>query len=490
MDKVDVGKNYSSADYKSVIDQLEKDIGVLHRQTKSMNVPVIIVFEGWDASGKAVTINNLLFAMDPRNYTVHPIYPATEEERMRPYLWRFWTKIPPRGHIALFDRSWYHRVAEDRVTEEVAEKRWKAAYDEINHFERQLTDDGYVILKYFLHITKEEQVARLEKIKNQPDKAWRYRATDWEHPKKYDEYFQAYDDMLTKTDTRQAPWIIVPSHDFRYANYKVLQNLKSAFQRRAVELSELKKPKPKAKERKPGKIPSVLDKVDLSPGMSREKYDQQLEKYQSRLFELSLDVHQRNLPVVVVYEGWDAAGKGGSIRRVVQRIDPRIYKVIPIIKPNEVEYQYHYLWRFWKEMPPAGRLTIFDRSWYGRVMVERIEGFCCEEEWRRAYGEINEMEKEWTNFGTLLIKFWMHIDKETQLKRFTARMNNPHKNWKISDEDWKNRAKWDDYYRAVDEMLHRTSTSHAPWTVVESNNKLFARIKTLKTIVNGIENKF
>jgi len=205
--------------------------------------------------------------------------------------------------------------------------------------------------------------------------------------------------------------------------------------------------------------------------------------------DLEHEVYKKRLSVIMVYEGWDAAGKGGNIKRLLKMMDPRGYEVIPIAAPNDIEKAHHYLWRFWKAIPKAGHIAIFDRSWYGRVMVERVEGFCIEEEWKKAYREINEMEEQLVNFGTVLIKFWLQVDRAEQLKRFKERQQNPHKQWKITDEDWRNRKKWIQYKTAVDEMLLRTSTSYAPWTIIESNSKLYARIKVLKTVIEEIEKK-
>jgi polyphosphate kinase 2 (PPK2 family) len=195
----------------------------------------------------------------------------------------------------------------------------------------------------------------------------------------------------------------------------------------------------------------------------------------------------KRIPVVIAYEGWDAAGKGGNIRRLTEHLDPRGYEVVPIAAPNDIELAHHYLWRFWREVPKAGHITIFDRTWYGRVLVERVEGFCTVTDWRRAYREINEMERHLTAFGTVLCKFWLQIDRKEQLRRFREREAIAYKKWKITDEDWRNRRKWKAYQAAVEEMLARTSTPHAPWTIVESNCKWYARIKVLDTVIDAIK---
>ncbi len=492
LEKLDLDRTVKQSEFNEELEQLELVIGVLQRNTKELKIPVMIVFEGWDTAGKATTINSLLMAMDPRGYTVHPIAPPTEEENARPFLWRFWLKTPEKGRFAIFDKSWYGRVSEDRVNEVVKKALWTKAYDDINCFERQLYDDGNVIIKFFLHISKEEQGKRLKKMQNEPASPWRYLPLHLYHHKQYDKYLGSYEDMLKRTNKPWAPWTVVPSHDPLLATLTVLRTVKNALERRRSELLDPlfhRKPSvPENGERKEN-VPPILSEIDLTKDINRSEYDKQLFKLQKRLRELNAEVFRDKVPVVVVYSGWDAAGKGGNIKRFVEKLDPRGYKVIPITVPTQEEKYHHYLWRFWRELPPAGRIAVFDRSWYGRVMVERIEGYCTETEWRRAYREINEMEEQWVDNGTVLVKFFLHIDKETQMARFNERMNNPYKNWKITDEDFRNRAKWDQYYQAIEEMLHRTDTEHAPWTVLESNSKLYSRIKALRTVVESIENR-
>ena len=232
-----------------------------------------------------------------------------------------------------------------------------------------------------------------------------------------------------------------------------------------------------------------MSRVNLELTLDRDEYRKLLDERQDKIHDLHNEVYRRRIPVVIVYEGWDAAGKGGNIRRLTQQMDPRGYEVIPISAPNDVEKAHHYLWRFWTEFPKAGHVTIFDRSWYGRVLVERVEGFCSEADWKRAFREINEMEENFRHFGTVMVKFWMHIDKDEQLRRFKAREENPVKSWKLHEEDWRNRDKWDRYEEAAEEMFRRTHNSHAPWTIVEGNCKRHARIQALDVVIEAIEAK-
>ena len=490
LEKINLSKKLSKLEYKPLMSELEIKLGELQRKAREQNVPIIILFEGWDAAGKGTLINRLILAMDPRGYNVHSTLPPTEEEKFRPFLWRFWIKIPERGRIAIFDRSWYGRVLHERVDQIVKKNIWFQAYNEINSFERQLADDGYIVLKFFLHITKKEQKKRFEKLIKNHSTSWRVTEEDRRHHKQYQQYFQAFEDMLAKTDTEFAPWTIIEAHDRRFATVKIFNSVVKKIENKIQNNKPKKAQKHKAKPINIGMeelTSSILDKADLSLSLNRKEYEKELKKYQKRIREIEHKVYVRRIPIIIIYQGWDAAGKGGNIKRLVQGMDPRGYEVIPISAPNEIELNHHYLWRFWMKIPKAGHIAVFDRSWYGRVLVERIEGFCAEDEWKRAYREINEMEEQLVNFGTVIFKFWIHIDRQEQLSRFKARESNLYKNWKISDEDWRNRKKWNQYKIAIDEMLLRTSTGYAPWTIVEGNCKWHARIKVLKTVVDTVE---
>jgi polyphosphate kinase 2 (PPK2 family) len=326
---------------------------------------------------------------------------------------------------------------------------------------------------------------------------------DWRHHRQYDNYLIATEEMLANTDTDYAPWTVVEAHDRRFATVKIFNTVINTIEQaidsqKPIQPSQPPQPAvttgPKNTKKAQTTVPdnihsSVLDRADLTLSLPRDEYESELSRYQNEIMELEHLVYLKRIPVIIVYQGWDAAGKGGNIKRLVQKMDPRGYEVITTSAPNDIEKAHHYLWRFWMKIPKAGHITIFDRSWYGRVLVERIEGFAGEDEWKRAYREINEMEKQLVNFGTVLIKFWIHISTEEQLRRFEERKNNPYKQWKISEEDWRNREKWDLYQEAVDEMLFRTSTTYAPWIIVESNCKLYARIKTLKTCVKRLKER-
>lgn len=490
LEKVDLSKKIEKPQYKNIMSELELKIGELQREAKELKIPVIIVLEGWEAAGKGTLINKLILPLDPRGFNVHSILPANEEEKLRPFLWRFWTKTPVNGRIAIFDRSWYRRVLIERVDGLVKKSEWTKAYDEIKSFERQLADDGNVIVKLFLHISKKEQKERLKKLEKNSSMKWRVTKQDWERHRQYKKILLAANEMIEKTDTSQAPWTIIEAHDRRFATVKIFKTVIEAI---AAKIKEKKETAAKIKTAAKPAVrlktldSSILGKVNLKKTLTKEEYKSKLEKYQDRIREIEYQIYKKRIPIIILYEGWDAAGKGGNIRRLTQNMDPRGYEVIPVAAPNDVEKSHHYLWRFWNSIPKAGHIAIFDRTWYGRVLVERIEGFCAKDEWKRAYKEINEMEEHLANFGTVLVKFWIHISKDEQLRRFEERKKTPHKQWKITAEDWRNREKWTQTKEAVDEMLFRTSTTYAPWTIVESNCKYYARIKVLKTVIEAAE---
>jgi len=491
LEKVDLSRKVSKAAYKKAKDGLDLRLAALQRKARDLRIPVIIVFEGWGAAGKGTLINELILPLDPRGFNVYSTLSPTEDEALRPFLWRFWNRLPARGRFAIFDRSWYRRVRADRLAGLVKGAALAQSFEDIVSFERLLADDGHVILKFFLHISKDEQKRRFRKLEADPNTAWRVTKADWRDHKRYDQLLVAAEDMLAETDTDFAPWTIVEAHQQRFATLKIFTTVVQALERHVAlceRTADQRKAPASPEQATPDALKaSVLDGVDTTLTLGRETYRKQLKRNQKRIRELEHEIYMRRIPVVLVFEGWDAAGKGGCIRRLTENLDPRGYTVVPISAPNDVEKAHHYLWRFWTQMPKAGHLAIFDRSWYGRVMVERVEGFCSQAEWKRAYREINDMEHHLANFGTVLVKFWLQITADEQLRRFKERQRIAYKRWKITDEDWRNREKWDQYKAAAEEMLFRTSTPYAPWTVVEANCKWYGRIKVLDTAIAAIE---
>ena len=480
LEKIDLNKKMGRKEFKEKTAPLEVRFGSLQRECKELGIPIMVIFEGYDAAGKGLLINRLIRPLDPRGFQVYTIGKETKEDEMHPYFWRFFTKTPAKGRMHLFDRSWYRGVLEDE----------KLTFEEVNQFEKQFTDDGTLSIKFFLCITKKEQKKRFQVLEKSKDTAWRVTKEDWKHNENYDSWTKLYDDMLIRTDTPNAPWTVVESMDKEYAVCKILSTVVARME--AAVAKKRKENSGQAAGYLADVLPEgfengVLNGVDLSCTLSQEEYKKRKKDLQERLSCLHNVMYQKRVPVILAFEGWDAGGKGGAIKRITECMDPRGYEVVPVASPNDVEKSHHYLWRFWQKAPKAGHMAIFDRTWYGRVLVERIEGFATEEEWKRAYKEINNMEEHMAKSGCLILKFWMHIDKDEQENRFKLRQETPEKQWKITDEDWRNREKWDEYEKAVDEMIVRTSTSYAPWIVVEANDKPYARIKVLETVVEQLE---
>jgi len=490
LEKIDLSKKIDKETYKKTEKEQSEKLGLLQRQLKEAGIPVMIVFEGMGASGKGTQINHLIQALDPRGFDVYANDKSTDEERMRPFLWRFYTKLPAQGRIAVFDRSWYRQVTMERFSGKLPDEDLPGAFHDIQSFERQLTDDGMVIIKLFLYISREEQKKRFKKLEGSKETSWRVTKDDWKRNAEYDRFLQICEEMLQNTDMDYAPWTIIEANDKEYAAAKIMSCvadcLSDALNKKSVNGAPKEKEVPVRSESfKSG----VLSGVDLTKSISKEDYKKEIDRLQKKLEFLHSQIYRMRIPVVLGFEGWDAAGKGGAIKRLTSHLDPRGYKVYPTAAPNDLERVHHYLWRFWINMPKAGHIAIFDRTWYGRVLVERVEGFCRESQWKQAYQEINEMENHLANAGAVVLKFWLHIDKDEQEKRFKERQEDPLKQWKITEEDWRNREKWDLYESAVNEMLVRTSTTYAPWVVVEGNCKYYARVKILKTVVEALESK-
>nr|WP_296040435.1 polyphosphate:AMP phosphotransferase [uncultured Blautia sp.] len=457
----------------------------LQMKIKERKLPVLVLFEGWSAAGKGSMIGKIIKNIDPRFFKVATMSAPTEEETRRPFLYRYMKEIPEEGKFTFLDSGWMEQTAKDVLKGVLSGEDYEKRIESIKRFERQLTDNGYLVLKFFMEIDKEEQKTRMQKLLDKTDTSWRVTGFDkWqnEHYKKCEKVFDRY---LKDTNLPTSPWYIIDAGNKKWAELQVLETLVSNID---TALQNQKHSVPIPQNVFPLVKMPKLSEVDLSDKFIDEKeYQQKLKVLQSRLGELHNRLYRKRVPVIITYEGWDAAGKGGNIKRVTGALDPRGYEVHPIASPEPHEKARHYLWRFWTRLPQNGHIAIFDRTWYGRVMVERLEGFCSENDWKRAYNEMNEFEKELHDWGAVIIKFWVQIDKDTQLERFTERQNNPEKQWKITDEDWRNREKWDQYEMAVDEMLKKTSTTYAPWHILESVDKKYARIKALKIIIKELE---
>ena len=465
------------------IRELQSLLTSQQQRLREKKLPVLVLIEGWAAAGKGSLIKELISEIDPRFYNV--ISPAIlpESEERYPFLYPYAKAIPENGKIVFLDSGWMENTVQKALKMEISRDTYKRRVRAVNEFERQLRDGGYLILKIFLHIDKEEQFERLEALSEDGDTEWRVTPADlWQH-REYKRFQKAYDEFMEATNDTVA-WHILDGKRRKTAVRDTLKLLTEMIGRgieRGRYVGE-----PFEEEFPLVKMPK-LKEVDLSPTISDEDYKKELKKLQKRLGELHNILYRKKIPVVLCYEGWDAAGKGGNIRRVAYALDPRGFDVHPIASPLPHELNRQFLWRFWTRLPRSGHICIFDRTWYGRVMVERLEGFCTEKDWQRAYNEMNEFERQLTDWGAVVLKFWIHIDPETQLARFTERQNTEEKQWKITEEDWRNREKWPEYEVAVDEMLQKTSTENAPWFIIESNDKKYARIKVLRIVVKELE---
>ena len=482
--KIDPTLKLSKALYKEEIDSLVLKLGEAQRKCKEAQIPIIILFEGWSAAGKGSRIKSVIHSLDPRGFEVFTIQKPNEDERLRPYMWRFWNRLPAKGRIHVFDRSWYRVLMRGHGKHET---ELANPVQDVLSFEKTLAASGVLIIKLFLHISMKEQRRRLKNLADSPETAWRINEDDWIQNCRYNETMLHYGRMLEKTDHDAGRWSVIEANNRRFADIKIYHTMLDAMEKALADRAK-KDSAPSDTISLPEKTsPSALASVNLNRTLEREQYSERLDTAQKELERLHNEMYIHRMPAAIVFEGWDASGKGGAIKRLVSPLDPRGYKVAPYGAPNDIEKAHNYLWRFWNNVPKSGHLTVFDRSWYGRVMVERVEGFCSPDDWKRAYAEINDFEKQLVDSGIILLKFWLHIDQDEQLKRFEFRQSIPEKQWKITDEDWRNREKWDKYLDAVDEMLCRTSTAHAPWTVVEAVDKLYARVKVIETVRDSLE---
>lgn len=486
LESINLEERLQKKEYNKQIDNMGLALGRAQRMAREAGKPVIIIFEGWNGSRRENVLTEILQYMDSRNLNVYSTAKLNDEQITGPFFSYFWDNLPAKGHIAVYHQSWYYY--KNVLPYVCAAKQWSnphthITYQDINAFEKTLTDDNYLILKFFLHISPKKQKDNIEKYERKFGRLWKKSYQTMDDVDNYQLWQKKYDDMLVSTNAANAPWHIIPADDIDYAKQQIVSIIIDK-----LEVFATSEPVIPAVIRPQNKY-DVLGNINPDQEMSKSDYKELLDKYSKRLAKLQIIMYNEDISTVIGLEGWDAGGKGGAIRRLTEALNPLGYAVHPVAAPNIVERQFNHLWRFWTNLPATGEISIFDRTWYGRVMVERLEGFARIDEWERAYAEINAMEKQWTDHGVALAKFWLQIDKDEQLKRFTERQNDVNKQWKITDEDWRNREKWEQYEEAVNEMIARTSTPNAPWTIVEANNKYYARLKVLKTIIDLWESK-
>ena len=487
-ESAEIGHQVDKRTYDKALPALrEALLEAQYELVRTQKCQVIIIVSGIDGGGRRESVHRLNEWLDPRHVETHGMGEPSDEEQDRPPMWRFWRALPPRGKIGIFQGSWYSLPILDRVFGRIRKVDLEEAMERNVDFEKMLSDEGALIIKFWFHLSKSFQESRLKSLQKDPLTRWRVTARDWEHFKRYDKFRKASSLAIQYSSTAQAPWYIVEGSDPRYRELMLGKILLEALNMR---LSAKHSPShsisalpnlPKLDQH------DILRALKLDQTMDKAEYEEKLEFWQGRLNVLTRHRNFHKISVVAVFEGNDAAGKGGAIRRITAALDARTYSVIPISAPTDEEKTRPYLWRFWRHIPRRGRFTIFDRSWYGRVLVERVEGFCSEYDWLRAYNEINDFESQLASHNVVVVKYWLSISKEEQLKRFQAREKTGFKQFKITEDDWRNRERWDDYEQAVCDMLDRTSTINAPWTLVPANNKYAARIQVLQTLCETLE---
>lgn len=505
-ESAELGRTLSKEEYAAALPALRARLLAAQLDLRATKVPVIVVIAGADGSGKGDTVNRLLEWLDPRGVETNVFGPRTDEERGRPAAWRFWRTLPARGRIGIFFGSWYTEPVLRRTTGKMGNARFEADLARVAFFEESLAKDGALFVKFWFHLSKEAQKRRLRKFEKDPETRFKVSRLDWKHFGHYDRFVRVAERALRSTDTADAPWTIVEADDDRWRDLAVGRGLVEALEARLAAVREAEERKAALGKAAAGKSASapkrptkpavarpakggagVLSTIDLERNVAEDVYKKELPRLQERLSRLAWEGRRKGVSSVAVFEGSDAAGKGGAIRRVTWALDARLYRVIPVAAPTDEERAHHYLWRFWRHVPPGGAFTIYDRSWYGRVLVERVEGFATEEEWKRAYLEINDFEAQLVESGIALSKLWLHVSPEEQLRRFRERERIEWKRHKITDEDWRNREKWSAYESAVDEMVARTSTHDAPWTLVGATDKKAARLAVLETLCDRLE---
>lgn len=505
----ELGQTISKADYKDRETVLREGLLDAQFRLKDADFPVIVLLNGVDGAGKGDVANLLNQWMDARLIRTLAYDVPTTEEAERPPFWRFWRDLPAAGHMGVFLKAWYSDPFIQRVNGNITHEEFSTSLSRIMAFEETLAVDGAVILKFWLHLGKKEQKKRFKSLEEDPQTAWQVTKKDWANWKRYKEFVPIAEHLIMRTSTGRAPWEIVECSDPRFRNLEVgaalLRGIRRGLaeqERRSVVVEELDF-KGKGKRKSDDELPdgvglgtggtgdypgeTILSSLDMNQTLPKPDYQKELTRLQGRLNTLWRKAREKKLSMILLFEGWDAAGKGGAIRRIIQPLDARYYQVISVAAPTDEERAHHYLWRFWRHLPRAGRLTIFDRTWYGRVLVERIEKFAKPREWMRAYAEINHSEGALLEHGIVLLKFWIHITPEEQEARFLARSDSSLKSWKLTEEDWRNRERWGAYERAVNDMVERTSTRLAPWTLIEGNDKRFARIRVLEEVCGALE---
>ncbi len=483
-EEVERGPEVSKEEYEARVADLRVELLNAQFDVGQSDFSVLVLIAGDDRAGCKELIDLFHEWMDARYIDTEVFLRAMPEERERPLFWRYWRALPRRGRTGLFFGAWAFDAIGGRILKSVKKREFDRIVEASRDLEAALAADGTLILKFWVHTPRKELKKRLKAAKKKQH-GWRgarYDRNSFEH---YDDIVKLGEKFVARTDEPHAPWLVVDGSRDASRNLAVMSCVRDALERRTGNTPPREVPPVPPWEAE--KAAGALHRVDLTASLDSDDYDRELEELQGRLSDLSVRARERNLSSVLAFEGWDAAGKGGAIRRMTRAMAARDYRVVPIAAPTDEELAHHYLWRFWQRLPRAGRMVIFDRSWYGRVLVERVEGYARPEEWQRAYAEIREFERQLVDAGVFVRKFWLHIDAEEQLHRFKARETTPYKKYKITSDDYRNREKWDAYAEAVEDAVALTDSPEAPWIVVAANDKRHARVRVLREVCDGLQ---
>ncbi|HKL77689.1 MAG TPA: polyphosphate:AMP phosphotransferase [Gammaproteobacteria bacterium] len=487
----ELGRRVDKQAFKAAEPQLRTDLLAAQQAAREAGIPVVVIVAGLEGAGKSRVADRLNKWLETRNLRTSAFWDETDEERQRPWFWRFWRKMPAAGEVGLMFWAWYRQPLMDRVHDRIDDNEMNRQLARMVDLERMLAAEGTLVVKLWFHLDRATQQKRLKKREKQrAGERWPIPDVERYAEHYFDREVAAAENLIRRTDTPEAPWTIIESADKRHRDLTMGQTLLAALQkgleaRQPAEPATAALPEAAVPDTEPGL--TILDRVDLSVGLEDDEYKPRLKAAQKRLNRLTWAAWNQRRSLVAVFEGWDAGGKGGAIRRATEAMDARLYRVISVAAPTDEERAHHYLWRFWRQLPRDGYATLYDRSWYGRVLVERVEGLASEAQWSRAYAEINDFEEQLAEHGTAVVKFWLHISPEEQLRRFREREITPWKQHKITDEDWRNREKWADYERAVNDMVAHTSTAHAPWVLVPGDDKYYARVMIVERLCEALE---
>jgi AMP-polyphosphate phosphotransferase len=477
----------SREDYDKRLPKLRHELLDAQFSLQEAGIPLLIIIAGVEGAGKGEVVNRFNAWMDTRGIETHVFRKETEEMRKRPYYWRFWNVMPTDGSVGIFFGSWYNDLLQKFTNKKIKERQLDKELEQISFLEKMLTSDGMVIAKFWLHISKEEQYSRLKALESDELTSWRVTKEDWNHHKSFDRFTRAAELVIHATDEAQSPWHIIDATQNRFRDMTVMENLLEFIKNSTESKYHGSVDADNRPQKKMSTDVAVLKESDLTKRLSSEKYSEEYEKLSLEIEYLAWQCYLKEISAVYVFEGWDAGGKGGAIRRLISSLDAKLYRVIQIAAPTDEEHAHHYLWRFWRHIPVDGKITIYDRSWYGRVLVERVEGFAKADEWQRAYSEINNFEEQLARHGTILKKFWLQISSEEQKNRFSEREEVDYKRYKLTDEDWRNREKRDAYELAVNDMIHKTDKWCAPWYIIQAEDKNYARIEVMKIVRDGMK---